>query len=167
MTQKQNDESHDYVVAYHGTNSSADFSSFSITEDLGFHFGTVDAANKRLLDISIDDPDALEHMRIIPCILRIQNSLRLRDCYTWDSQDVIGGLLDAGVIDLKEYGDLSDGGYLDQEMMRDILYRNGYDSVVYENQTELGGDSYMVLDPELIDFKLSPSAKRRPRAKLG
>jgi hypothetical protein len=167
MTSELVEASQSCLVAYHGTNSPVDFATFAITEDLGFHFGSVDAANKRLLDISADDPDALEHMRIIPCTLHIKNPLRLRDCYTWDTSDVISGLLDAGVIDSKEYADLSDEGYLDQEMLRDILTREGYDSVVYENQTELGGDSYMVLDPDLIEFKLSPIARKKPRARLG
>lgn len=153
----------DFVLAYHGTDSDIDFSSFEITEDLGFHFGSSYAANKRLLDISEGDPDAIEYMRVIPCILHVKNPLRLRDCFTWDTQNVLRGLLDQSVLSEEEYMELSNGGYLDREMLQEILNRKGFDSVVYENLTEHGGDSYMVLDSKLIEFKLSSEIKHSKR----
>lgn len=105
------------------------------------------------------------------CQLHIRNPLRLNDCHTWSTGNLITELHHRGVIDDAQHDELMDGGYLDREMFRDIIEASGYDSVVYANETEGGGDSYIVLRPEHIRFALaegiSPTAQTvaRRRAK--
>jgi hypothetical protein len=159
------------VLAYHATLAD-DFDRFEFTEDIGFHFGTREAANKRFADITAHvDEDEVQGARILICSLHVSNPLRLDDCHTWGSVNTIFALRSAGALSDAEQAELVDGGYLDAEMFRDIVEKAGYDCVVYANETEGGGDSYIILRPEHICFALqhppapapAPAARRRLR----
>jgi hypothetical protein len=149
------------ILGYHATTAAEDFDRFEYTEDVGYHFGSIETANNRLEQIAdSEDEDAFKNARVIPCWLHISRPLRLHDCFTWESRDTMLALQKAGVLTGSQFDELWDDGFLDQEMFREIVERAGYDSIVYANQTEGGGDSYIVLDPDRIHFALA----RQPAA---
>jgi hypothetical protein len=157
------------LLAYHATTAPEDFNRFEFTEDVGFHFGSIEAAHNRLEQITDpDDEESIEHARLIPCLLHISKSLRLDDCFTWEPGDTMLALQKAGVLVGDEFDRLFDGGFLDHEMFREIVEAAGYDSIVYSNLTERGGDSYIVLDPARVEFAIArqPAAPCR-RAEFG
>jgi hypothetical protein len=143
------------IIAYHATNSPEDFDRFEFSEDFGFHFGTTETANNRAAQIiDPENLDSMEFLRVIPCVLQVNNPLRLPDGLTWGVQDTLSALHGAGLLDDASYDELSSGGYLDQEMFREIVESGGYDCVVYDNRTEGGGESYMILNSDAIGFLL-------------
>ena len=158
------------ILAYHGTVAD-DFERFEFTDDIGFQFGSRECAGKRLEQILFGcDEDVLEGARILICHLHVQRTLRLPDCRTWSTQNVLLALHTAGVLSDARYDELSADGCLDQEQFRDIVEAAGFGCVVYANETEGGGDSYIVLRPENITFALSahkvqagPAPRRRAR----
>jgi hypothetical protein len=156
------------ILAYHGTIAD-DFERFEFTDDVGFHFGSRDCADKRLEQILFGcDEDVLQGARILICHLHVHRPLRLPDCHTWSTQNVLLALHSAGVLSDALYGEMSADGYLDQEGFRDIVEAAGFDCVVYANETEGGGDSYIILRPEHITFALAasrvePAPRRRAR----
>ncbi|MEJ6002560.1 hypothetical protein [Paucibacter soli] len=157
------------ILAYHGTVAAEDFDKFEFTEDIGFHFGPIEAANRRLADIlEFGDPEDLQNARVLVCNLHLARPLRLADCYTWGSQNVLSALHGAGALTDARYEELSSDGYLDHELFREIVEAAGYDSVVYSNATEGGGDSYIALRPEQVTFVLEtiPTPPASPPASV-
>lgn len=153
------------VLAYHATSAAEDFSQFEFTEDVGFHFGTKETANNHLrLTLDGADEDDLAGARILPCLLDIKRPLRLRDLLTWGPIEVISSLHAAGVISESKRQEMAADGYLDAEMFRDLVEAAGYDSCVYANQTEGGGDTFIVLRAEHVRFALqhAPGASAKP-----
>lgn len=156
------------ILAFHGTNAE-DFERFEFTEDVGFHFGGIETANRRLQQMLADcDEDGVEGARVLPCLLLIERPLRLPDCHTWSTQNVLGALWRAGLLTDRERDQLATDGYLDAEMFREIVENAGYDSVVYANETEGGGDSYIVLRAEHVRYALSelPAKPELPMEEL-
>lgn len=154
------------ILAFHGTNAD-DFELFEYTEDVGFHFGSIEAANKRIEQmLQHADEDCVEGARVLPCLLHIQRPLRLPDCHTWSTQNVLGELWRAGLLSDKQHDELAGDGYLDAEMFREIVENAGYDSVVYANETEGGGDSYIILRAEHVRFALSQPPAPAPARRL-
>ncbi len=156
------------VLAYHGTFAEEDFHRFERTDDIGFHFGTVATANRRLEQVLEHcGPDEAANARVLVCHLNIRRPLRLADCHTWSTQNVLLELHNVGVLSDERYDQLSADGYLDHEGFRDIVEAAGFDSVVYANETEGGGDSFIVLRTEHITFAMAgpskASASRRAR----
>lgn len=158
------------ILAYHATTAQEDFLRFEYTEDVGFHFGTREAANTRIEHLlRYNNPEELMDARVLICHLHVRNPLRLWDCHTWSTGNVLAALHSCGVIDDAQHDELAAGGYLDHPMFRDLLEARGYDSVIYTNETEGGGDSYIVLRPEHIRFALCeppsprPTGGRRPK----
>lgn len=150
------------ILAFHGTNASEDFDRFEHTDDVGFHFGSVWAANRRLEQIIDHDTDMLEDARIIPCILTFERALRVVDCHTWGVHNVLSALENTGVFAQKPelLEAVRNDGFLDQDVLRRLLHEVGYDALVYDNVTETGGDSYMMLSAGQIRFALPMGAKR-------
>lgn len=130
------------LVVYHGTD--ADFSEFERTEDIGFHFGDHDAANARAA--LADEEGGGGNVR--PVYLRISNPLRLPDLHTWGPVEVAAALRQAGVLATRQADSFAE--YNDREMVRDALTAKGYDGIVYRNETEGSGDSYIVFEPGQI-----------------
>jgi hypothetical protein len=142
-------------MVYHGTDAE-DFQTFDRSDDIGFHFADQpEVADTRLQQMGAHDADAEGSPRVIPAYLSIKNPLRLSDLHTWDPRAVINELHDRGLLtDAEALGD----HVVDREFVKDALDRHGYDGIVYKNETEGGGDSYIALDPRQIkspynDFK--------------
>jgi hypothetical protein len=144
------------ILSYHATDAPEDFDVFDRTENLGYHFGTIDVANMRCVHIREDLGADNESTRIIPVYLDIKNPLRIRDHHTWDSDNVANELFEHGLIDEDECERL--GEYLDTEILDEVLKRCSYDAVIYQNVTECEGgqqsDSYMITDPSKVHFAL-------------
>jgi hypothetical protein len=104
-------------------------------KELGAHFGTKEQASV------FGDPFAF--------LLRLNNPVRLPDLGTWDYQLVMRELRRARVaISEQEYDQVFNarfGG--ENQALRDLLMAKGIDGIVYENEAEGRGDSYIVLDP--------------------
>ena len=146
------------ISLYHGTGSDLyDLSAF-VGGDLGLHLGTLEQAGAR-------NPST-----VIQVEVRMNNPLRMRDVLHWGS-DAIDELLAMGTITEAEYKDLLDSYWgnnyeLDEslpsnlakiketyqrtEAVRVLLESKGYDGIVYANEVEGEGDSYIVFRPEQI-----------------
>ena len=140
------------MIVYHGTKG--DFTVFRHTGDLGFHFGTVQAANDRLestLGIAgypggqgwksgnIPGGDIKARgASIIPVYLSIQNPVRLPDLGDWDVLELIDELEERDAISHaqsinieREYGTAAK-----MSALRRTLLDNGIDGIVYKNTGE-------------------------------
>ena len=145
---------------YHATK--ADFDTFDVTEDIGFHFGSWITANNLInyrLEFDGSPDTAPEGANIRPVYLRAENPLRLADLGTWGSGDVAVALRAAGVVTTTQAAKLIE--FADQAAVMGALAKKGYDSIVYKNETEGGGDSYIVFSPEQVRsaFGNGPSAR--------
>lgn len=126
-------------VVYHGTD--ADFNVFEFSEDIGFHFGSAETAATRIQQADMEDS------RTLAVYLCIRNPLRLPDLHTWSPRSVVNALLDVGVIS-EEQAD--DADVIDREQVASWLADKGYDGIVYRNETEAGGDSWIAMQPQQI-----------------
>lgn len=128
---------------YHATDCS--FAIFAHSNDFGFHFGPIEAANTRCTHIGDDGAE----VRVMPVYLRIENPLRIRDCFTWDLRNMVGEAAELGAIapEVAEHILESDDG---DNLFKAALENAGHDGIVYSNVTEGGGDSYLVWRAEQI-----------------
>lgn len=140
------------LVVYHGTD--AEFDTFEFTEDIGFHFGSAETAATRILQAQMED-DGIT----LAVYLRLRNPLRLPDLHTWSPRSVVSALLDAGVIS-EDQADAAD--VIDREQVASWLADKGYDSIVYRNETEAGGDSWIAMEPEQIKSATSNNGNYDP-----
>lgn len=165
-------------VVYHGTVH--EFSEFTKTKDVGFHFGTKEQAN-----------DIFSRKRngrhIIPVYLKLENPVRLtKDPRSWMpdyvanhaipedilTPDEIKQICDLGEIELgyarKEAMEVGKGDYLpdpvwceilsrhhqgSNTLIRDTLKSKGYDGIIYQNKYEAKwqkADSYVVFESRQI-----------------
>jgi hypothetical protein len=150
-------------VQYHGT--PGDFDTFNQGE-LGFHFGTKNAANEILYKV-LDGEDA----NIMPVHLAIQNPVQLPDMMQWDvpqawDQHWLGqgtGYQGEYLRDLRARNKIFEvvqrhgGAYNDSpsdqfaQDMRAALQALGYDGVKYHNRVEDPGKiSWIAFDPTQI-----------------
>jgi hypothetical protein len=135
------DEAGAPLVVYHGTDQS--FDTFGRTEDIGYHFGAESAAKARV--------GGLPNARIMPVYLNIRNPLRVKDHTDWDIGNVLQEFVSQGLIDQGAAEKLVDSDFvMTREWVRDTLASNGYDGMVYRNDVEGGGDSYIVFEPTQI-----------------
>lgn len=143
------DEAGEPLLVSHET--SADFDRFAAGE-FGFHFGR-------------GVPDGMFGDRQIQGYLNIQNPLRLPDLGVWTPEAVIkeaglsADLLDDVAKIRREMGPVPDDGtdaalLLDRKInyeaskpVHDALRAEGYDGIVYRNEAEGFGDSYIALEP--------------------
>jgi hypothetical protein len=138
---------------FHGTDVHEPFNIFTRFEDqsLGFHFGSVEAANDRLAQIfRMAPPDENEGI-VIPVHCRAQNPLRMDDLYTWGQRAVVSALVDAGVASEDEAEFLEESA--SAEMLFAVIEEAGYDCIVYRNLCEAGisaHDSILVWRAELL-----------------
>lgn len=138
------------LVVYHSTRNT--FDSFTQTSDIGWHFGTLEQAENRLRNTSSKQ---LIGENILPVYLSIQNPMRLNDMGTWEQKDIVAGMTIAGV----DFSDMDeavrrtlfeDGKEIDRDAFVRLLESKGYDGIVYRNEEEGSGDSYIALRPEQI-----------------
>ena len=84
---------------------------------------------------------------IVAARLSICRPLRLPDLGTWEVHDVVANALDRGGLDAGQATALreaiSNATYDDRDFHA-ALATNGFDSLVYDNRVEGGGDSYVV-----------------------
>jgi N12 class adenine-specific DNA methylase len=116
------------LVLYHGTDQ--DFDAFERTDDIGFHFGTREAAADRLEAYGTHGHPP---KHVMPVYLRIRNPLRLPDLGMWEPENVAVALVKAGIIDQKT-ADRTE--IVDREQVREWLAAKGYDAIVYANTVE-------------------------------
>lgn len=135
------------VLWYHATDAEEDFTEFARTEDIGFHFGSLQQANTA----AARTQEGSE--RIIPVYLVMRSPLRLPDLHTWSPSSVVQTLRRLGVLS-DEVADEALMDVVGLEQVRDWLDAAGYDSIVYRNETEGDGDSVIVFRPEQIKSAL-------------
>lgn len=139
------------LVVYHRTNR--DFDAFDTNRgDLGAHFGSAAQAEAHL-NGSIREGD-----RTLAVYLRLENPLRLTDKGGFHADAVAPQLKRLGLIDpataarLAKAGDrgtLTERREANREI-KSLLGKAGYDGIVYKNQHEGKGDSYIAFDPGQI-----------------
>ena len=125
---------------YHGTDT--EFTVFEHSEDIGFHFGAPESANVRIRQAEMDADGV-----VVKAFLKIANPLRVDDMFTWAPAAVREALLVRQIITPEEYGNMDIVG---REEVCGYLQRSGYDAIVYKNETEGGGDSFIVFESRQI-----------------
>lgn len=139
---------------YHGTIHA--FDTFELPEnrgidhELGIHFGTIEQAETAAKEIG--------NTNIHPVYLRIKNPVKLDDHNNWSADDVALDLWRAQVIDEETYDWLMNEYMPDPhvnqlectKMFRKLIEDAGYDSVIYDNEFEGLGYSYIIWHPEQI-----------------
>lgn len=104
--------------------------------ELGAHFGTRDQARS--------------FGPAFPFFLALRNPLRLPDLGTWNYQSVLREARRRGVaISEQEYKSVFNAPNSNQAL-RDLLEAKGFDGVVYANEAEGEGDSYIAFRPEQV-----------------
>lgn len=148
------------TMFFHGTDIHDPFNIFTRFEDhsLGFHFGSMEAANDRISQIfRMAPPDENEGL-IIPVYCRARNPLRLEDQYTWEQDAVVAALAEAGVLSEEEEEFVADSA--SAEMIFAAVEAAGYDCIVYRNRCEAENeahDSILVWRAELLKSPYSLS----------
>jgi hypothetical protein len=147
--------------------------------ELGIHFGTVKAANDRLgYNHNVKNWKEWKRLHIVPAIIKAQNPFRLPDLGTWKADNIAYGLKNSSLIKRslideamnvpasplpwKEYYDW-DREVKQINNLRDLLEREGYDSIAYRNNIEDPGSiSYITWRPNHVRSfyaKFDPSLK--------
>jgi predicted nucleotidyltransferase len=107
---------------------------------LGSHFGTSDQANA-LIKHKNKAFGKNKNPRVIPVHLAVKNPLRLHDEGEWYPMFILLQLLDKGLIDRNEYDNLMASKHIHGKkgvkIVKDIIRRLGYDSIVYLNRYEI------------------------------
>lgn len=129
-------------IGFHGTPEAFDrFEMFS----LGVHFST----GWRVAQQFAGGPDGW----IIAARLSIRRPLRMPDLATWEVRDLVANALDRGGLTVTQADALdaliTEARYDDGDFHR-ALATNGFDSIVYDNRVEGGGDSFIVFHPRHI-----------------
>lgn len=141
---------------YHATTS--DFEAFDVTKsDLGAHFGNEDQANKITKSGRLARPGANAAPNIIPVWLSIKNPLRLKDEGSFHADGIAVQLERKGILpkgDGKKIRAEIDGNWRLREkydpLVKAAIQAAGYDGVVYKNEHEGEGDSYIAFAPSQI-----------------
>lgn len=149
------------------------------TGDIGYHFGsTAEQANTRITakeneDRVLEEGEVVgeEAGNVLPIRLKMQNPIRLTDSGEWrNSVGVAQTLIDSGQFDEstmvqlieidaeareleRQFDDNFEDSRENEELndeMREIIKAAGYDGIVYRNQVEGTGDSYIVFDANQV-----------------
>jgi hypothetical protein len=135
------DEQGNPRVMYHATTEDFDtFRPFS-------HFGPASAARARLQQWG---KTKNEGVRTIPVYLKIENPLRLTD------QEANGDHILHKAVQQGKYPELAKEWGM--EPSTEALKRLGYDGIVYMNEGEGGGDSYIAFYPEQVRSAITKQA---------
>jgi hypothetical protein len=145
---------------YHGTRSG--FDRFSLPEelsdegDLGIHLGNLGQAEHRALyDWDLSEGDVLTAepgANVRPVYLDVKKPLRMYDAVVWTPRRVALGLFERGLMTRDEMQKFTRSRVVPTKewyrssyrLLRKWIEDRGYDSVVYRNEHEGGGDSYIV-----------------------
>lgn len=122
------------IIAFHGT--TMDFESFDTERgQLGSHFGTLDQARRILRGHRRGTP------RILRCRLQILRPLRLQDFGTFSPIAVGPQLVELGICKSEPRTNAD---------AKAAIRLAGYDGVVYSNEREGAGDSWIAFDPAQV-----------------
>ena len=135
---------------YHAT--SADFDAFDTKKgDLGAHFGSEEQADY------IAEKRLGEGAKVLEVWLNIRNPIRLKDVGTFHADGIAVQLEKKGLLPKGEGKRIEkevDSNWRLREkydpMMRGLITDAGYDGVVYKNEHEGRGDSYIAFNPSQI-----------------
>jgi hypothetical protein len=169
------DESGNPKVVFHGTDK--EFNEFTRGE-LGPHFGTAEQANKRLYS-SIGKPRLGEN--IIPAYIRVNNPIRLSsDPGYFGRLSLLDQLVKDNAISAPESKELLDrmnesdkrfastGSANERaerfKLIREYLKSKGYDGIVYPNEYEGTGESYIIFDPTQVKSAIGNSGAFDPKS---
>jgi len=132
------DENGEPLVVKHATASVEDFDSFRITGE-GTHVGTLQQAEERIGN--------RQGGRVMPLYASIQNPARVGDINTFSVNKLARELETQGIFSLSDVETVKTAGNRSKAfpVLRDLLEGKGYDGLVYHNEQEGAGDSYMVL----------------------
>jgi hypothetical protein len=159
------DEAGEPLVVYHST-MAPKIESFKVDaeQEFGAHFGTSEQANNRIfekkeqqtflgLGIGATKPKG---ENVIPVFLNIKNPLRMRDVGNFSNfAKVLNGLMesdlsDAQVDEVLALVDEAPSGANEMQIIKDFVRGEGFDGVIYDNETEGYGDSYIAFDQNQI-----------------
>jgi len=134
-------------LQYHATDNEG-FTEFDMhRSDLGAHVGTLEQAQKRMSTKGGTGS-------IMKFWVNIRNPIRLKDEGSFNANAISGQLLRRGIISKELATEINLAGYKGDrkynEIVRNKLISLGYDGVVYKNENEGSGDSYIIIDPTTI-----------------
>ena len=147
------------IAVYHSTNT--DFETFD-KGDIGFHFGSKAQANKRASDKGYETP------KYVRAYLDIKNPVRSpRDPMSWNVKATALNLWSLDIISDAERSEIEsiykrgDNEYQSGAAvrLREMLENKGYDGIVYPNDFEGQGDSYIAFRDDQIIRAEDSSAK--------
>jgi GNAT superfamily N-acetyltransferase len=146
-------------VVYHMTRSTKPFTKFAIGKsDLGAHFGTLDQAEYRA--------ELFDEGAIMPVWLRIRHPLRLIDTGSFHADAIAPQLAKKGIIPkdvAKKIITECEANWRMRKkydpMLRRLIQTAGYDGIVYKNQHEGAGDSWIAFDSRQIKSALANTGK--------
>jgi predicted nucleotidyltransferase len=151
-------------VMYHATNNV--FDSFEVDRsDLGAHFGNLEQMThleSRLGHRSWSD--TADGMLVMPVWLRVENPLRLKDVGTFHADGIAEQLEKKGILAkgegkriAKECDADSRQRKVHDPVLRQKIIDAGFDGVVYKNEHEGAGESFIAFDPRQIKSAIGNS----------
>lgn len=158
---KVTDESGKPLVVFHGTKADEDFTSFKPGyAEVGFHFGTPEAANQRLEHLNEYVSGRTGPDRVYPVFLSIKHPLELRDDGYWSADKVRRLAVEKGVLDGNDDAlrAATNGPFRNSKDLaaaRDAVVKaleaKGYDGIKYTNDAEArGSTSWVAFRPEQV-----------------
>lgn len=145
------------LTVYHGTDR--DFKHFRV-RDLGYHFGTLEQAERVLHGKTAFPRDYIGGENIRPVYLAIKNPLRTTDAANWESPvAVINAIPDDALpeniwkkLDVISGQEVTTRREINSAIreIRNLLESAGYDGVVYKNKVEGKGDSWIAFHSSQI-----------------
>jgi hypothetical protein len=148
------------IIAYHA--SKEDIKSFDPNKtgrEFGIHFGTLDSAKHR-------GAIGGTNFHIKKYSISLKNSLNLDDVLRWDVNNILYNMASKGYLKRSEVAELiksindeavknskANSSSLTAEkykVLKNILEKMGYDSIVYDNKGETGGVAYIVFDAKQV-----------------
>lgn len=141
------------LIVYHGTTGG--FDQFKYSQDLGFHFGTLEQAEKIADNKAARFKSIGAGSSVFPVYLSIKNPVVAPDAYAWYLiKPALNALLAAGAITQGESQKILKMRVPEGEKLKaaqSLLKRKGYDGIQYDNETHEGsGTSYIAFDPHQI-----------------
>ena len=145
------------MVVYHGTYKQ--FDAFSSSGDLGFHAGTILAANERIHQERRKAKNRDAAPSILPLYMRLKNPLDIADQITWQPYSVANALKEMGVLNACEASPFAGMDFKKNcpekeaalKSLANMLKAQGFDGLRYINLVEgtrraIDGDVQRVLE---------------------
>jgi hypothetical protein len=151
-------------VVYHATNN--DFDAFDVDRsDMGAHFGNLEQMQGLESRLSMRSmSNTASGMVVMPVWVRMVNPLRLKDVGTVHADGIADQLEKKGILAKGEGKRILQECNADwrQRKVHDPVLRQkiidaGYDGIVYKNEHEGSGDSFIAFDPKQIKSAIGNS----------